>query len=97
MNISWKEHPTKNRLYGKLPPITTTIRGRRIRQAGNLWRSKHELVSDVILWQPSYGNASGGRPSPTYVDQLADDASCPQKNLATAMEEDKMEWRKQIR
>ena len=97
LNISWKEHPAKNRLYGKLPSITTTIRERRLGQAGHSWRSKHELVRDGILWQPSYSKASVGRPSHTYVDQLADDAGCPEEDLATAMEEDKIEWRKRVR
>ena len=97
LNISWKEHPIKNRLCLKHSSITTTIKERRLWQTGHSWRSKHELVSDVILWQPPYGKASCGRPSRTFVDQLVDDTGCPQEDLATAMEENKMEWRKRVR
>ena len=31
LNISWKEHPTKIRLYGNIPPLTSIIRIRRTR------------------------------------------------------------------
>ena len=34
LNKSWKQHPTKQQLYGHLPPITKTIKVRRTRHAG---------------------------------------------------------------
>ena len=53
----------RRQLYGHLPPITKTIQVRRARHAGPCWRSKDELVSDVLLWTPTYGQAKAGRPS----------------------------------
>ena len=50
LNKSWRQHPTRRQLYGHLPPITKTIQVRRTRHAGHCWRSKDELVSDVLLW-----------------------------------------------
>ena len=38
-----------------LPPITKTIQVRRTRHAGHCWRSRDELISDVLLWTPTYG------------------------------------------
>ena len=35
-------------------PITKTIQVRRARHAGHCWRSKDELISDVLLWTPTY-------------------------------------------
>ena len=35
LNKSWKRHPTKQQLYGHLPPITKTIQVRRTRHAGH--------------------------------------------------------------
>ena len=35
LNISWKEHPTKIRLCGNIPPLTSIIRIRRTRFAGH--------------------------------------------------------------
>ena len=55
LNKSWRQHPTKQQLYGHLPLIMKTIRIRRTRHVGYCWRSKDELRSDVILWTPSHG------------------------------------------
>ena len=52
LNKSWRQHPTRLQLYGHLPPITKTIQVRRTRHAGHCWRSKDELISDVLLWTP---------------------------------------------
>ena len=51
MNKSWRQHPTRHQLYGQLPPVTKTIQVRRTRHAGH-WRSRDELISDVLLWTP---------------------------------------------
>ena len=58
LNKSWRQHPTRHQLYGHLPPITKTIQVRRTRHAGHCWRSKDELISDVLLWTPRYGQAN---------------------------------------
>ena len=52
LNKSWQQHPTRHQLYGHLPPITKSIQVRRTRYAGDCWRSKDELISDVLLWTP---------------------------------------------
>ena len=52
LNKSWRQHPIKHQLYGHLPPITKTIHVRRTRHAGHCWRSRDELISDVLLWTP---------------------------------------------
>ena len=57
LNKSWRQHPTKQQLYGYLPPITKTIQVRRTRHAGHCWRSRDELLSDVFLWTPSHGDS----------------------------------------
>ena len=67
LNKSWQQHPTRHQLYGHLPPITKTIQVRRTRHAGHCWRSRDELISDVLLWTPTYGRAKVGRPARTYI------------------------------
>ena len=67
LNKSWQQHPTKHQLYGHLPSITKTIQARRTRHAGHCWRSKDELISDVLRWTLGYGQAKAGRPSRTYI------------------------------
>ena len=52
LNKSRRQHLTKHQLYGHLPLIMKTIQVRRTRHAGHCWRSKEELISDVLLWDP---------------------------------------------
>ena len=76
---------TKHQLYGHLPPITKTIQVRRDRHAGHCWGSRDELISDVLLWNPTYGRAKAGRPVRTYIQQLCGDTGCNPEDLPEAM------------
>ena len=49
LNKPWRQHLTKHQQYGHLPPVTKTIQVRRARHAGHCWRSRDELISDVLL------------------------------------------------
>ena len=73
LNKSWRQHPTRHQLYGHLPPIMKTIQVRTTRHAWHCWRSKDELISDVLLWTPAYGQAKAGRQARTYIQQLCED------------------------
>ena len=50
LNKSWQQHTTRHQLYSHLPPITKIIQARRTRHTGHCWKSKDELISDVLLW-----------------------------------------------
>ena len=96
LNKSWRQHPTRLQLYGHLPPITKTIQVRRTRHAGHCWRSKDELISDVLLWTPTYGCARVGRPARTYIQQLCEDTGCNPEDLPEAMN-DREKWRERVK
>ena len=96
LNKSWQQHPTRPQLYGHLPPITKTIQVRRTRHAGHCWRSKDELISDVLLWTPTHGCARVGRPARTYIQQLCEDTGCNPEDLSEAMN-DREKWRETVR
>ena len=96
LNKSWQQHPTRHQLYGHWHPITKTIQVRRTRHAGHCWRSKDELISDVLLWTPSYGCAKAGRPAQTYIQQLCEDTGCNPEDLPEAMN-DREKWRERVR
>ena len=96
LNKSWRQHPTRRQLYGHLPPITKTIQVRRARHAGHCWRSKDELVSDILLWTPTYGQAKAGRPARTYIQQLCEDTGCNPEDLPEAMN-DREKWREMVK
>ena len=88
LNKSWQQHPTRHQLYGHLPPITKTIQARRTRHAGHCWRSKDELVSDVL----QYSQSKPGRPARTYIQQLCDDTGCNPEDQPEGMN-DRETWR----
>ena len=85
LNKSWRQHPTRHQLYSHRPPITITIQVRRTRHTGHCRRSKDELISDVLLWTPAYGQAKAGRPARTYIQQLCEDTGCSPEDLPEAM------------
>ena len=76
LNKSWRQHRTRHQLYGHLPPITKIIQARRTKHAVHCWRSRDELINDVLLWTPTYGRAKAGRPARTYIQQLCEDTGC---------------------
>ena len=93
---SWRQHPTRHQLYGHLPPITKTIQVRRTRHAGHCWRSRDELISDLLLWTPIYGRAKAGWPTRTYIQQLCEDTGCSPEDLLEAIN-DREKWRERAR
>ena len=96
LNKSWRQHPTRHQLYGHLPPITKTIHVRRTRHIGHSWRSRDELISDVLLWTLTYARAKAGRPARTYIQQLCEDTGCSPDDLPQAMN-DREKWRGRVR
>ena len=94
MNKSWWQHSTMQ--YGHLPPITKTIQVRRTIHAGHCWRSRDELISDVLQWTSSHGRAKAGRPARTYIQQLCTDTGCILADLPGAMD-DRDGWWERVR
>ena len=80
LNKSWRQHPTKQQLYGHLTPISKTIPIRLARHTGHYWKSKGDLISDVLPWNSSHGQAKVGRPAWTYLKQHCTDTRCSMKN-----------------
>ena len=67
LNQSWRQHPRKQQLYSHQPPVMKTLQVRWTRHAGHCWRSRDELISDVLLWTPTYGRAKAGWPARTNI------------------------------
>ena len=80
----WKQHPTKQQLYGHLLPISQTIQ---VRHAGHCWRNKDKLISDIISWTPVHGCTSVGQPARTYLYQLCMDTGCNPEDLPEAVDD----------
>ena len=96
LNKSWRQLPIKQQLYGHLPLITKTIQVRRTRHAGQCWRSKVELISDILRWTQSHGQAEVGRPARTYIQKLCADTGCSLEDLPGAIY-DRDVWQERVR
>ena len=60
---------------------------RRTRDAGHCWRRRDELISDLLLWTPSYGRSKAGRPARTYTQQLCAGTGRSLEDLPGAMDD----------
>ena len=96
LNKFRRQHPTRHELYRHLHPITKTIQTRWTRHAEHCWRSRDELISDVFLWTPAYGQAKAGRSARTYIQQIGEETWCSPEDLPEAMN-DREKWREKVR
>ena len=78
LNKSWRQHPTKQQLYGHLSSIMKTIQVKQTRHAGHCWRIK----DNVLL-----GRAKVGQPARTYLQQLYADTGCSPDDIPGAMDD----------
>ena len=85
--------PHETTVVWLLTSISKTIQVKWTRHVGHWWRSKDELISDVLLWTPIHGCASIGRPARTYLHWLCADTGCSLENLLGAM--DDRDWWKE--
>ena len=67
-----------------------------VKSTRHCWRSKDELISDVLLWTPIYGRAKAGRPARTYIRQLCEETGCSSEDLPEATH-DREKWRERVR
>ena len=101
-NISWKSHTPNSTLYGDIPPLTETIRQRRLRFAGHVHRLDDQPVQQLLFWQPNYGKRYQGRPHKIYPEVLCEDLGLDkrypeekelQQSALRALMEDRDKWR----
>ena len=90
LNKSWRQHPTRHQLYGHLPPITKTIQVRRTRHAGHCWRSRDELIRDVLP------HMAMQKQDDQHEHTFSEDTGCCPEDLPRAMN-DREEWRERVR
>ena len=81
-NIHWSEHATKQRIYGKLEPISKRLCKKRLPFAGHCHRATNEVISSLLLWRPT-GIVHSHKL--TYVDSITRDTGIPLAELGTAM------------
>ena len=73
LDLNWKDHPTREEIYGSLPKVSEVVRERRFNFAAHCSRRQNEPVSELVFWMSSQGNRAQGRPRLTYPKLLSQD------------------------
>ena len=97
LNINQGEHITNKRLYEALPSVSEKIAVRRMRLAGHCHRHQDLPAKKLVLWEPTHGHRSRGRPTPTFVDVLKKDAGAESTNELARCMENRDDWRRRWR
>ena len=74
------------------PPTTKNMQVRQTRHVGHCWRSRDELISDIVMWTPLHGRVKAGQPARTYTQQFCADTGCSLKDLPGAMDDREGWW-----
>ena len=97
LNTKQGEHITNKQLYGKLPNVSKKIAVRKMRLAGHCHRHQELPTRKLVLWEPTHGRRSAGRPKPTYVDVLKKDAGAESTNELARCMENRDDWKRRWR
>ena len=95
LNKSRRQYPTKQQLYSHQTPITKTIKIRPTRHAGHCWKSRDELIRDVLQWNPSHGQAKAVWLARTYIQHFCVDTGCSPEDLLEAVD-DREVWQERV-
>ena len=78
-NISRRQHFTLSQIYDDLQPLSVTFAKRRAQFAGNAFRAKGEIISDILLWKASTGRKL------VFPDTISRDTGIKVDDLPVAM------------
>ncbi len=92
-NISWQQHITNKELYGDLPKVSDKVAARRLKLAGHCLRHPELPASSLVLWEPTHGRKSQGRPAKSMIDTLKEDTGLASTGELRTLMQDRDEWR----
>ena len=92
-DLSWKDHPTRETIYGDLPKVSEIVRARRLNFAAHCTRRVNEPVANLVFWNPAQGTRNQGRPRLTYPKLLSLDTGIHHQELPNLMK-DRALWRR---
>ena len=92
-NISWQDHLTNDELYLNIPRVSEKVRSRRHRLAGHCYRHPELPAHQVLLWQPTHGRRSRGRPAASFTKTLMKEAQAESMEELQHLLGDRDLWR----
>ena len=90
LNLSWRNHPTLETIYGDLPRVSNLVCKRRVQFAGHCARATDELVSSFVLWRHPFPDNRSRKL--TFPDRIRRDTAISRDNLLAAMK-DREYWK----
>ena len=85
----------------RLLPLTSylpkNIQVRRTRYTRHFWKSKDELINDILLWTPMQWRLTVGRPATTYLHQVCEDTGCSLEEQLGIIDDRDRERKRKIR
>jgi len=94
LNVSWMQKLSNEQLYQDLPPISEKIKARRLKLAAHCVRHTDIIASKLVLWEPTKGRKSRGRPKVNYIDNLRADTNLHDVREIQSLMKDREEWRR---
>ena len=85
LNVHWSQKVTNEVLYGAIEKISTKIRRRFSKFAGHCLRRDDEVVSDLVLWEPTHGTRRRGKPPESYIRNLDRETGIPASEMRVSM------------
>ena len=95
-NIHWSSHITNKELYGTLPAVSNKISSRRLQLAGHCQRHPELSASKLVLWEPTHGSRSQGRPRQDFIGTLKRDTGATNTKELKDLMDDRGLWRSRV-
>ena len=92
-NITWRDRLTNEQLYENIPKVADKVRARRLQLAGHCYRHPELPAHDVLLWQPTHGRRSRGRPAASYTKTMLKDTQSETVEELQQLLRDRELWR----
>ena len=81
LNVHWFQKVTNEALVGDLEKISTKIIRRFLKFAGHCLRRDDEVVSDLVLWEPTNGTRRRGGPPESCISNLERETGIPASEM----------------
>ena len=83
LNIYWSHKVTNEVLYGDI--VSAKIRRRLLKFAGHFLHRDGDFVSDLVIWEPTYGARRLGIPPEIYIRNLERNTGIQASDMRLAM------------
>ena len=92
LNVSYSSHTTNISLYGSIPPVSSTIRSRRLHFAGHCYRRDDQPVHLALFYNPPGNFKPGGHRRLNYIRSILRDTGLSSTSDISSAMNDRSIW-----